>query len=93
MRMISPTLQMDAGWLLMMNLGTFLLMRWDKMSAVQGRRRVAERTLLGLVVLGGVVGVAAAIAIFNHKRSKRSFQLKMLVAAVLSLILRWILVG
>ena len=40
--------------LVMINLGSFLLMGWDKRSAVQHRMRVAESTLVGLVVVGGV---------------------------------------
>ena len=69
--------------LVMINLGSFLLMGWDKRSAVQHRMRVAESTLVGLVVVGGVVGVGAGMAFFNHKSSKQSFQSKVLGAAVL----------
>ena len=81
-RMMSPRLQMMT-WLMMMNLISFLLMAWDKVSAMRGWRRVAERTLVAPVVVGGVAGVVVAMLLLSHKSSKRSFQGKVAVAAAL----------
>jgi uncharacterized membrane protein YsdA (DUF1294 family) len=47
----------------------------DKRRAIGGGRRVPERTLHTLELLGGWPGAIAGQAIFRHKRRKRSYML------------------
>ena len=83
-------LQRVMTWLMMINLVSFLLIGWDKVSSMRGWRRVEERTLVAPVLVGGVVGVVAAMVLLSHKSSKRSFQGKVAAAAVVQyLVTRW----
>lgn len=52
-----------------------LLMAYDKRQAVQGRRRVAERTLLTVALIGGTPGVLAGMWLMRHKTRKPLFRL------------------
>lgn len=45
----------------------FVLMAWDKYQAKVAGWRVPEKTLLGMAVVGGSVGVYAAMRLFRHK--------------------------
>jgi uncharacterized membrane protein YsdA (DUF1294 family) len=66
-------LQALATVFLLLNLVTFALFGLDKALARAGRRRVAERRLLGLALLGGTPGAYAARAVFRHKTRKQPF--------------------
>ena len=63
----------------------FLLMGFDKLSAKMWSRRIPETLFLMVSLVGGFVGVVLGMLVFHHKTRKRSFQLKILVAAVLSM--------
>ncbi|MDW3118521.1 MAG: DUF1294 domain-containing protein [Roseovarius pacificus] len=71
--MIDP-LQILLGWLALVNLLAFLALAKDKHAAKKRRRRVPERRLLWLAVLGGTPGVFAAIHLFSHKTRKQPFR-------------------
>jgi uncharacterized membrane protein YsdA (DUF1294 family) len=48
---------------------------WDKRQAVRGRRRIRERTLHALELLGGWPGALVGRTLFAHKRRKIWFSL------------------
>lgn len=52
------------------NLITFLLFGYDKYLARTKRRRISEKTLLTLALIGGSVGAVFAQKIFSHKSRK-----------------------
>lgn len=52
------------------NLITFLVFGYDKYLARTNRRRISEKTLLGLALFGGSVGAVFAQKIFRHKSRK-----------------------
>jgi uncharacterized membrane protein YsdA (DUF1294 family) len=60
--------------LITLNVVTFAVFGWDKFSAASGRRRVSERALLSLMVVGGSPGGWAAMFVFHHKTQKASFR-------------------
>jgi uncharacterized membrane protein YsdA (DUF1294 family) len=60
-------------YLLAINAIAFCVMGIDKSLARGGRRRVPERTLHALALVGGIVGSFAGIRAFRHKSRKPSF--------------------
>ncbi len=63
------------SWLLAINPVTFAAFALDKRRAILGARRVPERTLLGLALLGGTPSAALAMPLLKHKTRKGSFRL------------------
>jgi uncharacterized membrane protein YsdA (DUF1294 family) len=57
----------------------------DKSLARRRARRVPERTLLFLALLGGFAGGAAGIVLFRHKTRKKGFLALFALASLLSL--------
>lgn len=55
------------------SLATFIAYALDKFAAKRGRRRVRERTLHGLALLGGWPGALVAQRLLRHKSSKGRF--------------------
>ena len=71
---------------------TFLVYRFDKTAARQGRWRTKESTLLFLGLAGGWPGGVVAQVVLRHKSSKQSFQVAFWGTAVMnSLALGWLL--
>ncbi len=62
-------------WYAVVSAVTFAAYGLDKGRAVRGGRRVAERTLHGLELLGGWPGAIAGQAVFRHKRRKTGYML------------------
>ena len=78
-------------WLLLINLVTFLVFGIDKWKAKrkerhEGTRRVPERTLLLLSVIGGSVGALLGMKVFHHKTLHRSFRIGIPVILILQII-------
>lgn len=67
---------------LAMNVVTFLTFGYDKACARRGRRRVPERTLIGLAFATGVIGAWVGMSTFRHKTQKTSFRLSMALATL-----------
>lgn len=67
--------QLLIGYLLVINLVTFVIYGIDKQKAVKKRWRIPESTLLGLAVLGGSVGALAGMHKFRHKTKHLKFVL------------------
>jgi uncharacterized membrane protein YsdA (DUF1294 family) len=59
---------------LALNLLVFSIYFLDKQAARYGRRRISERTLLTLALIGGSLGAVAAQQLFRHKTRKQPFR-------------------
>ncbi|MEH6720170.1 MAG: DUF1294 domain-containing protein [Aurantimonas endophytica] len=70
-------------YLLAVNAGAYAAFAYDKAMAVRGRRRVPERRLLGLALIGGIVGAVAAQRLLRHKTQKEPFRSRLRVILVL----------
>ena len=80
-------------YLFIMNAAGFLVMTADKLFAQSGAWRVPERSLLGISVIGGSIGVLLAMYTVRHKTQHLKFTLG--IPAILALqvvIALWILI-
>ncbi len=67
-------------WLVLVNLAAFVVFGWDKFKAKYrekhpAARRVPERTLFLLAILGGSVGALLGMRVWRHKTLHRSFRI------------------
>jgi uncharacterized membrane protein YsdA (DUF1294 family) len=70
---MSSTFSPAVGAFLFVNLWTMLRFWQDKQRAQAGERRIPERDLLGLAVIGGSPGALLARKLFRHKTRKEPF--------------------
>lgn len=61
------------GFLVSVNLATFGVFWFDRVSAVEGRRRVSESKMLLFAFLGGWAGAKLAQSALRHKTRKQPF--------------------
>lgn len=69
------------------NLLAFVLMGMDKKRAKMNVRRIPERTLWGIAILGGSIGSFIGMRYFRHKTKHKSFTIGMPVLIVLHIVL------
>ena len=62
-------------WLGIINLVAVWMIARDKRAARRGKRRIAERTLMLVALLGGSVGTFSGMLVFHHKTKKPKFTL------------------
>lgn len=63
-----------AGYLIIINIILFLMMRSDKQRAKRGgSRRIPEKQLLGWSALGGALGAWLALRLLRHKTKHAAF--------------------
>lgn len=84
------------AWLAVINLITFLIFGLDKWKAKrkmrnEAVRRVPEKTLFLLAVLGGSVGALLGMRVFHHKTLHRSFRIGIPVILAVQLLLATLL--
>lgn len=60
-------------YLLIVNAAGFLVMTADKLLAKKKAWRIPERTLMGLALLGGSIGVLTAMYAVRHKTKHMKF--------------------
>ena len=68
-----------------LTLAAFLAMGWDKLCAKRDARRVPERTLFLLAILGGSIGSIAGMYAFHHKTKHWYFKWGLPLILVLQL--------
>lgn len=77
-------------YLLAVNAGAFAAMAADKRRAVRDQRRIPERALLNIALIGGAFGAVAAQQALRHKTRKRPFRTQLwLIAAAWTALLWW----
>ena len=83
--MNTPTIIL-AAWLGAMSLVLFIVMGSDKRRARRGLRRVPERRLFLLALLGGGLGGVLGMSVFRHKTKHIQFVLGFPAIAMLQMI-------
>lgn len=79
-------------FLFITNLITFGIFGFDKWQAQKHQWRISENALLGISLLGGVLGAASGMVIFNHKTSKKSFLVKFVLVVLIDLVVLYRLI-
>ena len=79
-------------FLVIMNLLALAVFGVDKWRAKHDRRRVPERTLWLLAVLGGALGALIGMQVFRHKTQHRSFRWGVPILLIAQIILLIILI-
>jgi uncharacterized membrane protein YsdA (DUF1294 family) len=64
---------------------TFLVWGFDKFRAKFQQWRVPEKSLYGLILLGGGIGALAGMAVFRHKTRKPHFKIAAIICILLHL--------
>ena len=62
------------GYLLAVNITTFLLYGIDKYKAKKNRWRISEATLLTMAAIGGSIGAWAGMRLSHHKTMHKKFK-------------------
>lgn len=75
--------QLLIAWLVAINVATAAAYAYDKLAAPRGGRRIRERTLWLLCLLGGVGGAWLVFFGMRHKTRHRSFWVVQAIATVL----------
>lgn len=60
-------------YVLIINLTGLIIMLIDKQRAVHKEWRIPEKTLLGISILGGAIGMLLGMSIFRHKTKHKKF--------------------
>ncbi len=85
-----PPAALATLYLLAINAAAYLAMATDKQRAIDDQRRIPERTLLSLALIGGALGAVAAQQMLRHKTRKEPFRTQLwLIAAVWTGLLWW----
>lgn len=78
-------------YLVIINLITFFYFGIDKMRSIRNERRISERMLWFLSLIGGSAGALLGMNYFRHKTKKLSFQAGFAVILALQILLIYFL--
>ena len=73
--------------LIPINIITFLSLGYDKLQAKAGGRRIPEKTLLLMGILGGAIGGLLGMQVFRHKTRHSNFWIIYILAAAVHVLL------
>ena len=62
------------GYLLAVNITSFLLYGIDKYKAKKSKWRISEATLLTMAAIGGSIGALAGMRLWHHKTMHKKFK-------------------
>ncbi|HSM24857.1 MAG TPA: DUF1294 domain-containing protein [Anaerolineaceae bacterium] len=72
---------------LAINIITFAVWGFDKFRSKYNQWRVPEKTLYGLILLGGGIGALAGMVVFRHKTRKPHFRILCIFGLVVHFLL------
>lgn len=70
-------------YLIFINILSFILMGWDKYCAIKNKWRIPEKTLIGLSIIGGGIGIYLGMKTFRHKTQKPIFQILVPITVII----------
>lgn len=72
---------------LILNILAFIITAYDKRLAITHKKRISEETLLTFVAVGGTIGSALAMYIFNHKTAKKYYLFKFYSIVIIQILM------
>ena len=87
------SLQFIIIYFILINLITFITFGIDKGKAINNNRRVSEKTLWIMSLIGGSLGALLGMKMFRHKTKKLSFQAMMAVILMLQIFIIYLIVN
>lgn len=81
------------GYIIFINVFTFLSFARDKKKAIRKERRISEKTLLFRCFVGGAIGGMLGMRTVRHKTQKKSFTVTVTALLVIQLILYCFVLG
>src|ERR1700754_3678820 len=88
---VATRVSVVVAYVLGFGLITFLTYGYDKLQAIRGGRRVPERTLLMLALIGGALGGWAGMLIWRHKTTHASFWIAQVIGTMAIAAVLWLL--
>jgi len=80
------------GYLAAVNVVAFIMCIYDKRAAIKRRRRISEKALFAISIVGGAAGMLAGMLLSRHKTRHWYFVVFVpLLVAVHVLLLLWLL--
>jgi uncharacterized membrane protein YsdA (DUF1294 family) len=73
------------------SLAAFLVMMIDKVQAIQGGRRLSERSLYLIAFFGGSLGVVIGVYLLHHKNRKLNFKIIIFMLVFIQMVLAYLL--
>lgn len=61
------------GYLITVNIVSFILYGVDKYKAKRGKWRISEATLLAMAIIGGSIGAWTGMKVWHHKTMHKKF--------------------
>lgn len=74
-------------YFLFINVLVFIFAGYDKSQARKNNRRIPEKTLFLMALIGGSPGLLTAMLLFRHKTSKTSFIVKFVLILIIQALL------
>lgn len=80
------------SYLIIINVVTLLIFGFDKLFSITGNRRIREKVLLIMALVGGTPGTIIGMILFRHKISKDAFLVPLALIIILQVIVSYIIV-
>ncbi|OGH86076.1 MAG: hypothetical protein A2493_02960 [Candidatus Magasanikbacteria bacterium RIFOXYC12_FULL_33_11] len=84
-------LQIIIIYLAIINFLTFITFGLDKSKSINNSRRISEKTLWIMSLIGGSLGALLAMKMFRHKTKKLSFQAMMAVIMMMQIFIIYLI--
>lgn len=78
-------------YLICINLIAFICMKMDKGFAQKNKRRISERNLLTIALIGGTLGIWLGMFWVRHKTKKLKFTLGIPIILLFQVALTWLI--
>jgi uncharacterized membrane protein YsdA (DUF1294 family) len=86
---VATGLSAIVAYVLGLGLTTFLTYGYDKLRAIRGGRRIPERALLLLSLVGGALGGWAGMLIWRHKTKHTTFWIAQVIGTLVIAAALW----